>query len=270
MASAAQIAANRRNALKSTGPRTPEGKAATAGNALCHGLRSERAVIFDESPEELAAFATGIRAALAPADEYEAALVDRIVHIEWRLRRVWRIEAAAIDGASATADRERLAQRIAQWMDDEWVLKNNTLPSAAAKEATQRRLATWSDDRLRNYAAEQRLAIEPPRPALWPQQLAAMARYEAALERQLHRATQTLERRQALRRDGELEIEAESEPATIAEPPVIASKPIGKITEQSQFRPPLPLHAAVPAAPLAHMPPPDGGFRESEGRAASA
>jgi hypothetical protein len=266
MASAAQIAANRRNALKSTGPRTPEGKAVVAENALCHGLRSERAVIFDESAEELAAFGAGLRRALAPADEYEAALVDRIVHIEWRLRRAWRIEAAAIDDAAATADRERLAQRVAQSMDDEWVVKTNSLPSAAAKEAHRERIATWSDDRLRDYATEDGLAIEPPSPALWPAQLAAMARYEAALERQLHRATQTLERRQALRRDGEFETEAET---AVAAPPVAAPKPIGKITEQSQFRPPLPLHAAAAALPLAPMPPPDAGLRGSEGRAAS-
>ena len=264
MASAAQIAANRRNAPKSTGPKTPEGKAVVAENALCHGLRSERAVIFDESAEELAVFGAGIRRALAPADEYEAALVDRIIHIEWRLRRAWRIEAAAIDDAAAIADRERLAQRVAQWMDDEWVVKTNSLPPATAKEAHRDRIATWSDDRLRTYAREEGLQIEPPSPALWPQQLAAMARYEAALERQLHRATQTLERRQALRRDGEFE-EAESEPAAIAAP-----QPIGKITEQSQFPAPLPLHAAAAALPTAQMLPPDAGFRGSDGRAVSS
>ena len=254
MASPAQIAANRRNAQKSTGPRTPEGKAAVAENALCHGLRSERVVIFDESVEELAAFAAGIHAALAPADKYEAALVDRIVHIEWRLRRVWRLEAAAIDDASAAADRERLVRGVMTRMGDDWVLEHNTLPSEAAKAAWRTRIAGWSDRELRDHAARKHIAVEPHGPALWPQPLGAMARYEAALERQLHRATQTLERRQALRRDGELD-EAASEPAS--EPAAIAApQPIARITEQSQFAPPLPPRAADPAVPLAQMPPP--------------
>ena len=41
MTSQAQIEANRRNAQSSTGPRTPEGKAAVAHNALKHGMRSD-------------------------------------------------------------------------------------------------------------------------------------------------------------------------------------------------------------------------------------
>jgi len=264
MASPAQIEANRRNALKSTGPKTPEGKAATAGNALSHGLRSDRTIIFDESEEELAAFGAGIRLALAPADDYEAALVDRIIHIEWRLQRVWRIEAAAIDAASAAADRDRLAQRVAEQMDDEWVLEHNTLPPAAVKEMERKRIANWTDGELRDHAASNDVVVEPQGPALWPAQLGALARYEAALERQLHRATQTLERRQALRRDGELDMEADREPAAVAAP-----KPIGEITKQSQFPAPLPLHAAATAIPPAQMPPPDAGFRGSAGRAVS-
>jgi hypothetical protein len=40
MASPAQIAANRRNATRSTGPRSAAGKARSRGNALKHGLRA--------------------------------------------------------------------------------------------------------------------------------------------------------------------------------------------------------------------------------------
>src|SRR6185437_3947635 len=107
MATQAQIDANRRNALHSTGPRTDEGKDATARNALKHGLCAERAVVLDESAADFSEFSAGLHRALAPADEYETALVDRIVHIDWRLRRAWRMEAAAIEEEVLTLDRER-------------------------------------------------------------------------------------------------------------------------------------------------------------------
>jgi hypothetical protein len=40
MASEKQIAANRRNAQRSTGPKTEAGKERASRNALCHGLAS--------------------------------------------------------------------------------------------------------------------------------------------------------------------------------------------------------------------------------------
>ena len=45
MSSATKAAANRQNALKSTGPKTPDGKAAVRLNALRHGLLSEEIVL---------------------------------------------------------------------------------------------------------------------------------------------------------------------------------------------------------------------------------
>ena len=53
MATEAQILANRRNAQKSTGPRTREGKAAVSQNAIKHGLLARQAVISSESQAEL-------------------------------------------------------------------------------------------------------------------------------------------------------------------------------------------------------------------------
>ena len=48
MSTPAQIQANRQNAQKSTGPRTPQGKAVVAQNALKHGLLARQAVIVGE------------------------------------------------------------------------------------------------------------------------------------------------------------------------------------------------------------------------------
>ena len=52
MATARQVAANRRNALRSTGPRTAAGKLASSQNALRHGLTARRAFVPDEDARE--------------------------------------------------------------------------------------------------------------------------------------------------------------------------------------------------------------------------
>jgi hypothetical protein len=48
MGSDKQIRANRRNARKSTGPKTPEGKSVVSHNALKHGLLSQQILLPDE------------------------------------------------------------------------------------------------------------------------------------------------------------------------------------------------------------------------------
>jgi hypothetical protein len=52
MATQSQIDANRRNAQKSTGPTTPEGRDAVRHNALKHGLTSEVLIPMDEDRPE--------------------------------------------------------------------------------------------------------------------------------------------------------------------------------------------------------------------------
>ena len=79
MASAAQIQANRSNARKSTGPRTPEGKERASHNATKHGLLAREAVIQGEDPEEFEFYREGMLQELAPAGALEAMLAERIV-----------------------------------------------------------------------------------------------------------------------------------------------------------------------------------------------
>ncbi len=88
MASDAQIAANRRNAQKSTGPKTARGKAMVAGNALRHGLRAEKLVMFDETDADFVAFHAAQHEAFAPADAVEAQLVQQIAICAWQLRQL--------------------------------------------------------------------------------------------------------------------------------------------------------------------------------------
>jgi hypothetical protein len=105
MSTEAQITANRRNAAKSTGPKTAEGKAIASRNALSHGLRAKHLVLFDERSKDFARLRDNLRASLDPADALEAELVERIVLCAWRLRRAGRAEAAVIN-RSATEFQE--------------------------------------------------------------------------------------------------------------------------------------------------------------------
>ncbi len=92
--SPARAEASRRNGAKSKGPKTREGKARSARNALKHGLRAERfAVVGDEDPQQFAAFEAAMLDHLAPQDTLQTFFAGRIVRAAWRLERADQIEA---------------------------------------------------------------------------------------------------------------------------------------------------------------------------------
>jgi hypothetical protein len=94
MASERQIAANRANALRSTGPRTREGKLAVAGNGLRHGILARGAVLPGvEHAEDWESHQRGVVASLRPAGLLELRLAERVAELLWRLGRVARYES---------------------------------------------------------------------------------------------------------------------------------------------------------------------------------
>jgi hypothetical protein len=96
MASPAQIAANRQNALKSTGRRTEEGKAGTRLNALKHGFTA-RTVVPDlpqEDPRALDDRTTAWNTEWQPQSAGETELVCRAAQLSWLLDRAGRAETA--------------------------------------------------------------------------------------------------------------------------------------------------------------------------------
>src|SRR5512146_2096079 len=80
MTSAAQVQANRLNAQKSTGPRTPEGKAAVARNAVKHGLLAQAAVLREEDRDRYTRYHEKMVDEVQPEGLQETELVERIVH----------------------------------------------------------------------------------------------------------------------------------------------------------------------------------------------
>jgi hypothetical protein len=91
---AARAAASRRNGAKSRGPRTPEGKARSAQNALKHGMRAQKCVVLPgERMSAFKAFEAALMAELAPEGALQAVLAQRVVAASWRLARTERLEA---------------------------------------------------------------------------------------------------------------------------------------------------------------------------------
>ena len=93
MTSEKQAEANRRNALKSTGPKTPEGKDAVRLNALKHGLLSQEVLVPGEDEAALRELSERVSAELRPVGELEDLLAEQIIAAFWRLRRLRRVEA---------------------------------------------------------------------------------------------------------------------------------------------------------------------------------
>ena len=92
MSTAAQIAANQKNAALSTGPRTPEGEAASSQNAMKAGATSAKVVLPFESQDEYDIVHRGFTAQLAPATPLERLIVEDIVNAFWRIRRIKAVQ----------------------------------------------------------------------------------------------------------------------------------------------------------------------------------
>jgi hypothetical protein len=166
MASPAQLAANRRNAQKSTGPRSIEGKKRASLNAVKSGMTAKTVIL----PHESAADYNEIRAALiedyAPATMQELMLVDQIAAGYWRTIRARRFETEMFDNRLRTRKRE---------------LGMDQKPDAGKDDEGYAVMLQMTDpEELKNYF-----------------------RYDATISRDYYRAIATLEKMQAARRRNE-------------------------------------------------------------------
>ncbi len=119
-----KAAANRRNAAKSTGPKTPQGKAWSRLNALKHGILASQAVIATvEGRAERKLFETtvaGLAQDFQPVGVYEELLVQEIAACFWRKRRLLMFEnRAAFDAIElpAAAIVERGTRQLIPWKE---------------------------------------------------------------------------------------------------------------------------------------------------------
>jgi len=101
MATPAQILANRENAQHSTGPKTDQGKAASAGNAVRHGLTARGLIVPLGLEAAFADLETQLRINLIPNGGLEAMIFQRILECSWHLERCRRAQAQLFDQTAA-------------------------------------------------------------------------------------------------------------------------------------------------------------------------
>jgi hypothetical protein len=92
-----QFEANRRNARKSTGPNTEEGKQRSRCNAVRHGLTAETLIGALEDAEDYHAFEAAITADYDAQSAVERELVLRLASLLWRLRRATSVETGLFE-----------------------------------------------------------------------------------------------------------------------------------------------------------------------------
>jgi hypothetical protein len=93
-----KVEANRRNALRSTGPKTPRGKAFSRRNAIKHGLSARHTPDFEvlkENPDAYYDLLNAFWEQYQPVGRAEEVEVERITLCHWRLKRAARFEDAA-------------------------------------------------------------------------------------------------------------------------------------------------------------------------------
>jgi hypothetical protein len=117
MASEKQIEANRRNSLKSSGPKTAEGKARVRLNAIKHGLTAATVVLPGEDPAVLEARVEAWKDDIRPAGALEDYLVERAAHASWQLDRADRTIAARLAASMRRGSIDRAADEAEEVAD---------------------------------------------------------------------------------------------------------------------------------------------------------
>lgn len=153
MTSTKQIEANRRNSLKSTGPRTPEGKAVASLNNLRHGLRARTVVLPGEKSEEFHRLCDDLEAEWQPQSSTEHFYVEQMAVSQWKLSRVELAEKSILAQEGDAKVQIPLVERL-------WKQQGRLERSYSR---AQREL-----ERLRTHRPEQAHQPEKAEPALQP------------------------------------------------------------------------------------------------------
>ena len=137
MTSLKQIEANRRNAQKSTGPTSAEGKQRASRNALRHGLTAETVIVPLEDVEDYEAFEESVAASFDPETAVERELILRLASLLWRLRRATSIETGlfTLTSGNDPGSRHRSSNPVARIVQLPSTPSSDQLGSASSEHS---------------------------------------------------------------------------------------------------------------------------------------
>ena len=201
MTSDKQRKANRENARKSTGPRTPEGKAVTRLNAVKHGLLSQEVLLPEEDAAALRELGERVRAELQPVGQLENMLVEQIIVGFWKLRRVRRVEVGIFVWEHLQEWRER-AQSEAESYERKTILDmiEDQDTTITDEQKHQEALSKAQELQAKQHEETATLGRTFMRDANGANAFSKLSRYETTIERSFYRALHELQRVQAARR----------------------------------------------------------------------
>lgn len=212
MTSRAQVEANRKSAKKSTGPRTPEGKAKSSANALKHGLSAEQIVLPDEDSKEFESLRQSVLIELMPEGVMEEFYAERIANCMWRLRRVYPIEAGVLSSGQKVKEFKVIEGRR-EWLDqqlrDDGIDQKDYDGTMYTLEVEERVLRSELGDISSDFISD----------AANSNAISKLSRYETTIQRTLKQARQELEELQGARKE-EQHNEIETDDIAVAKPPV--------------------------------------------------
>src|ERR1019366_5444662 len=198
-----QITANRLNAQRSTGPRTPAGKARVSSNALKHGLTGREVVLPNENPDDFEFFRADLLSSLDPQGELEGALAEKIVADFWRLRRVPIFEATLYRRGCAEL-LVKQADESVRWYESIESHRIRALLISKDLSPDERKDLEDAEQKLSRARAQlDDLSFKVTRVLeMFAEPLKTLERHEAALSRSMLRTLHELERLQARRAGG--------------------------------------------------------------------
>ncbi len=201
MTSEKQVRANQQNSLKSTGPKTPEGKDAVRRNALKHGLLSQEVLLPGEDEAAFKELGESLRDELQPVGELENMLVEQIIAASWRLRRLRRVETGIFTAElyGELTNRARQEARTYKRTEFDDLLESTDKTTITDERRHKEAISKVEEMKGIRDSETGMLGQAFVRDADKANAFSKLSRYETMLERSLYKALHELQRLQAAR-----------------------------------------------------------------------